>query len=143
MSFKPGNRFQSKAHALGMAHRTHACTSCMHQQSTTFDLCPTCGVRGMRVYFRSKKELGRAMQLILLQRAGKISQLKFLPKFDLVVNGVLVCKYEADAQYVENGRTQIEDTKPSGDFMTDVAKFKIALFNAIYAPQGLSIKVLR
>ena len=83
------------------------------------------------------------MTLILLQRSGKISQLKFLPRFNLKVNDVKVCAYEADAQYVENGKQIFEDVKPEGDFMTDVAKFKIALFNAIYAPQGWSIRLVR
>lgn len=143
MTWNKRGQFRSQQQALNTAKRTHCCTACRHQQPLTFDVCPSCGVEGMRVYFRSEKELGRAMTLILLQRSGKISQLKFLPKFDLAVEGTKICGYEADAQYVEDGKTVIEDSKPEGDFMTDTAKFKIALFNALNKKHGLSVRIVR
>lgn len=91
----------------------------------------------------SAAELKRASQLILMLRAGRISQLKFHPRFDLKVEGVKVCAYEADAQYVEGGKIVIEDTKSEGDFIEPVAKLKIALFNALHHKLGMTVKLYR
>lgn len=128
-----------------LAKKCHLCTACLHNQVTTWkDACPKCGApQGNREYMPSSAELRRASQLILLLRAGKISQLKFHPRFDLKVEGILVCKYEADAQYVENGKQIIEDTKAEGDFIEPVAKLKIALFNALHHKLGLTVKLHR
>ncbi len=61
----------------------------------------------------SGKEYRRWCDLELRQRAGEISDLHRQTVFDLVVNGVLVCRYVADATYRENGALVVEDTKPS------------------------------
>lgn len=76
---------------------------------------------------------------MLLRDLGKITNLRFQVRFDLKVNGVKICTYIADASYIDAaGRTVIEDTKAIG-FMDATAKFKIKLFNAIFAPQTISI----
>ena len=88
-------------------------------------------------------ELKRASELCLSQKTGLISGLTFQPKFDLLVEGVKICRYVADFQYQENGRTVVEDTKPGGDFMDAVAKMKIDLFNALNAKHGLKVLISR
>ena len=49
--------------------------------------------------FDSKKELNRFMELEILLRARKISDLELHPKFDLMVNGVKIGRYTADFRY--------------------------------------------
>jgi hypothetical protein len=71
----------------------------------------------------SSKEYRRWCELQLRERAGEISELRRQVVFDIVWNGRLVCKYIADATYVENatGAKVVEDTKP------DDAKFRKTL----------------
>lgn len=59
------------------------------------------------IVFHSAKEAKRYGELKLLQRAGKISELKLQPKFKLVIEET----YIADFSYVENGAKVIEDVK--------------------------------
>lgn len=74
----------------------------------------------------------------MLRDHGKIRNLRFQPRFDLVVNGQKICAYTADAEYVDgNGQQIIEDTKPK-DFITPEAKLKIAIFNAVFYPQTVT-----
>jgi hypothetical protein len=68
--------------------------------------------------FDSKKEYIRYRELALLERAGRISDLKRQVKYELIpsqrVNGKVVeraCTYVADFVYTENGKTVVEDTK--------------------------------
>lgn len=69
------------------------------------------------IKFDSKRESDRYIELKLLERAGKISDLVLQPKFELIpkyeINGRKVRKmeYVADFQYTENGKTIIEDAK--------------------------------
>ena len=127
-----------------LAVKSHLCTACLAHQPTTWKVCPKCGApEGNREFMPSMAELKRAAQLCHLARLGKITDLKFHPLFDLKVDGVKVCVYEADSQYMENGKLVVEDTKPSGDFMEPVAKLKIALFNALHSKFGISVKIYR
>ncbi|REJ83140.1 MAG: DUF1064 domain-containing protein [Bacteroidetes bacterium] len=68
------------------------------------------------VNFDSKKEANRAMELVLLQRAGRIKELKYQVRFPLRVNGRHVCDYVADFVYFKrthNGAETevVEDVK--------------------------------
>lgn len=138
------NRFTSKKDGMDRAVRLHFCTACMYSQAETWKSCPSCGApEGNRQYMASKAELKRASELILAQRAGQISGLQLQPRFDLVVEGVKITTYVADFQYIENGKTVVEDTKPGGDFMDGVAKLKIALFDALHAKHGISVRISR
>jgi hypothetical protein len=120
------------------------CLSCLHYQTLTFKVCPQCGVEGMREYFPSMTELSRASTLIHKQLRGEISNLRFHPKYDLVVEGVKICRYEGDSEYRQDGKTVVEDVKASGtDFMEDVARLKIDLFNALHAKHGIKVKIYR
>lgn len=149
------NRFKSKKDGMDRAVRVHLCTACMHQGPATWRACPNCGApEANRQYMASKAELKRAAELILAQRAGQIRNLKLQPRFDLTVNGQKVTTYVADFQYEEKvepdfltenieWKTIVEDTKPTGDFMDGTAKLKIALFNALHAPLGISVRISR
>lgn len=67
-------------------------------------------VAGVR--YDSRKEANRGVQLGVLERAGKIFDLKRQVVFPLDVNGHSICRYVCDFQYVdENGRRVVEDVK--------------------------------
>lgn len=68
--------------------------------------------------FDSKKEASRFIELRLLERAGKIQELRRQVEFELIpsqkLNGKTIerkCSYRADFVYSENGKTIVEDTK--------------------------------
>ncbi len=84
--------------------------------------------------FDSKREAARYEVLLLLERAGKISQLTRQNSFDLVVNGVSVGRYVADFGYIEEGKQITEDSK---GVRTSVYRLKKKLMAAIY---GIAIK---
>lgn len=59
------------------------------------------------ISFASRKEARRYQELKLLERAGKIQNLRRQIRFALVQTVV----YVADFQYTENGETVVEDVK--------------------------------
>lgn len=68
--------------------------------------------------FDSKHELKRWNELILLERAGEIKDLKRQVKYELIpaqrVNGRCVeraCSYVADFEYIYKGSKVVEDAK--------------------------------
>jgi hypothetical protein len=68
--------------------------------------------------FDSRKEATRWCELVLLQKAGQITNLKRQVKYELIpvqkISGKVVeraCSYVADFVYEENGKTVVEDTK--------------------------------
>jgi hypothetical protein len=63
------------------------------------------------IRFDSKKESLRYIDLNFLQKAGKISALQRQVKFELLVDGNLICRYFADFVYLENGKQIVEDVK--------------------------------
>jgi hypothetical protein len=70
------------------------------------------------IAFDSKKEARRYSELLLLERAGVITDLQMQVPFVLIpsqrINGKVVereCKYIADFVYTENGKKVVEDTK--------------------------------
>ena len=86
--------------------------------------------------FDSAKEARRYGELVLLQRAKVITDLKRQEKFELIpsqrVNGKVVeraCSYVADFVYKENGEMVVEDTK---GVKTEVYKLKKKLFEYRY-----------
>lgn len=119
------------------AKRYHFCRNCKHNQPETYVECPQCGSKD-RVFFPSKTELHRGALLLTLEAAGKITKLSFHPRFDLKVNGIKVAVYTADAHYYNHdGAYVVEDSKPE-KFLTDTAKIKIRLFQAIY---GITVNI--
>jgi len=79
--------------------------------------------------FDSKKEARRYRELLLLQRAGKISGLRCQVSFTLVVNEVHICRYIADFVYFEDGKKIVEDVK---GFLTKEYKLKRKLMKAVH-----------
>ena len=68
------------------------------------------------IKFDSKAEAARYADLLLMQRAGEISDLTPHEVFPLEVNGELVCRYISDSSYVRDlgaGKTYrvVEDVK--------------------------------
>lgn len=63
--------------------------------------------------FDSQKEYNRWCNLRLLERAGRISDLKRQVSYELIPKqvGERACSYVADFVYNENGQTVVEDCK--------------------------------
>lgn len=79
--------------------------------------------------FDSKSEYRRHQELVLLERAGEIKNLKRQPKFDIVVNGIKICSYRADWEYDESGEHVVEDYK---GYRTAEYLLKKKLIKALY-----------
>ena len=81
------------------------------------------------IKFASKREANRYKHLQLLERAGAIQNLKLQPRYPMTVNGLHVCTYVGDFEFVENGRTITEDAKgvKTAEFV-----LKSKLFHALY-----------
>ena len=86
--------------------------------------------------FDSVKEFHRWGCLRLLERAGKITDLKRQVTFELIPkqDGERACTYVADFTYYENGQYVVEDCK---GFKTDVYRIKKKLMKWVH---GISIK---
>lgn len=85
------------------------------------------------IKFDSKREAARYGELLLLEKAGKIRELKVHPTYKLEnANGAIkfksgrVAKYTPDFSYFEPGRgVVVEDVK---GVMTQAANLRIAVF---------------
>ena len=86
--------------------------------------------------FDSVKEYHRYGMLRLLERAGKISDLKRQVKYELIPKqeGERACSYIADFTYYEDGKLVVEDCK---GFRTDAYKIKKKLMLWVH---GIKIK---
>ena len=82
-------------------------------------------VDGLR--FDSQREALRWLDLQMLERAGKIGELRRQCRFPLEVNSQHVCFYVADFTYRENGELIVEDAK---GVRTDVFVLKSKLMKA-------------
>jgi hypothetical protein len=81
------------------------------------------------IKFQSKKEADRYGMLKLLQRAGKISDLKLQVSFALDVHGTHICNYIADFTYLDRSGFVVEDVK---GVKTRVYNIKKKLMLALY-----------
>lgn len=68
--------------------------------------------------FASGRELNRYKELLLLERAGEISNLELQPAYELIPKQIKSCgktersaSYTADFRYVEDGQLIVEDVK--------------------------------
>lgn len=82
--------------------------------------------------FDSKKEAARYGQLLLLEKAGKISGLKRQIAFVLEVNNQLICKYIADFTYNVGSTEIVEDVKSIMTRKLPVYLLKKKLMKAIH-----------
>lgn len=84
------------------------------------------------IVFDSAKEAARWQELQILERAGEIKDLVRQHRFDLRVNGELICFYKADFVYREKLRdwsVVVEDVK---GVKTQAYTLKKKLMHAIY-----------
>ena len=82
--------------------------------------------------FDSGKEAQRYEQLLLLERAGQITQLRHHVRYPLEVNGIPICEYEADFTYRdEHGLLHVEDVKCNAT-RTPLYKLKRRLMAALH-----------
>ena len=79
--------------------------------------------------FDSLAEARRYRELTWLRDAGKISQLRLQPRYPIVVNGVKICEYVADFEYLGQAGMVLEDVK---GVKTAVYKLKKRLMLAVH-----------
>ena len=90
------------------------------------------------IRFDSKLELNRYLELCLLEKAGKITDLEIHPKFELLPEFERRGKkyrrilYEADFCYKQNGKMIVEDTKSQATANNAVYKLKKKMFHYCY-----------
>lgn len=77
----------------------------------------------------SGREANRYNELLLLERAGKITNLDTQVRFSLDIEGHHICNYYADFCYDENGKVVVEDSK---GVRTRIYQIKKKLMRAIY-----------
>lgn len=93
--------------------------------------------------FDSTGEFKRWCDLVMLQKAGNITDLKRQVSFDLAVNGVEICRYIADFVYSEHlplhGISQrvVEDFKSKAT-MTPIFSIKRKLMKACH---GIEVRL--
>ena len=87
----------------------------------------------MGIQFDSRKEADRYQELLLLERAGLISNIELQPRYDLRVNGHKLGFYRGDFRYkdVATDTVVLEDVK-SPVTRTAVYMLKKKLVKALY-----------
>ena len=88
------------------------------------------------MWFDSKKEANRFVELRVLQRTGIIRSLERQVVYQLLVNGIRVCAYVADFTYydIERDCFVVEDVKSEATRKQRAYRIKRKLFEAINAP---------
>lgn len=155
-SGKPGGRggFTSRLGGANLARRVWICPACRRWHDPVDDpggkksrppACAGCGERAL-LYFDSRGEALRFVQLWMMQDAGDITGLRHHPRFDLLAYGeggvpVPVAQYEADAAYIDrHGIEVIEDYKPrSPEAQDPVFRLKRRHFEAQY---GIRVRIV-
>jgi hypothetical protein len=84
--------------------------------------------------FDSKREARRHEELLLLEKARDISDLKRQTSFRIEIKGELVCTYKADFTYIKAGVLIVEDAKGC---RTPVYRLKKKLMKAVH---GIDIR---
>ncbi len=108
----------------------------------TFVKCSFCGA-GPRsptiIHFDSKRERTRWHELRLMQRAGKIKDLRRQVSFPIRINGKKVGAYRCDFHYLDEGHEfyTIEDVK---GIDTPLSKFKR---KCVAAQTGTEVRIVR
>ena len=101
----------------------------MRLRRNKYGVAPKADRTVLGIVFDSKKEANRYGELRLLERFGKIANLKLQPEFACVVNGKKVCKYTADFRYTTPSGEVIEDVK---GVKTTVYRIKKKLVEALF-----------
>lgn len=96
-------------------------------------------IRAAGYVFDSVAEHRRYCELILLERAKRIENLRIHPKHDLTVNGEKIGAYSPDFSYFEIGRGMVYEDCKSSATMTPVSSLKIRVFQALLKTQVVLI----
>jgi hypothetical protein len=83
----------------------------------------------------SGKEHRRWCELQLRERAGEITELRRQVPYALVVNGVLVCQYNADFVYRDGAAVVVEDCKSPPTRKLPAYRIKVKLMAACHGIQ--------
>lgn len=83
------------------------------------------------ITFDSIKESKRYLDLKMLSKHHKITQLELQPKFKITVNNQFICHYKADFSYTDcaTNKRVVEDVK---GFKTPVYRLKKKLTEALF-----------
>lgn len=81
------------------------------------------------IWFDSKKELARFIDLKLLEKAKEITDLNVHPCYTLRAFDEIICKFIPDFTYIEKGEWIVEDVK-SDPTITPSFRIKLKLFHA-------------
>lgn len=86
--------------------------------------------------FASKKEARRYVELSLQEKAKHIEDLRCQVPYDIIINGIKVCRYVADFTYIipETRERIVEDAK---GYRTPIYRLKAKLMRAVH---GVAIK---
>lgn len=86
-------------------------------------------VNGIR--FASKREAGRYVELLYLEKAGAIENLQLQPAYPIVLDDIAICVYKADFRYFDREKQGwiVEDVK---GMKTPVYRLKKRLVEAQY-----------
>lgn len=88
--------------------------------------------------FASRAEAKRYGELLLMQRAGIITNIVCQPRFPLSVNGVIIGAYIGDFSYNRDNALVVEDVK-SAATRTATYRLKRKLLSAIYGIEIVEI----
>lgn len=84
------------------------------------------------IRFDSKREADRYATLLMYEKTGVISDLQTQPKYDILINGIRVCYYKADFEYVQDGKRVVEDVKSPVTAKNPVYRLKKKLMLACH-----------
>lgn len=138
-------RFGAKVDAFRMRIAVYWCLQCdrpageeKKRGQKTEMRCSNCGSKAH--YFPSTGEHHRYAHLRMLQTVGEISELRLQPAFPIEINGIRVCTYRADFQYVDGrGKRVIEDYKGNRDHTDNSSALRRKLAEAMY---GISVTIV-
>lgn len=109
------NRIRSRVGGYRLARKSWVCLDCGFEYARKVGRC---GLRclGRRIqYCASAREARRLRQLLVMQRAGAITDLRCQPRYECMINGQHICTYIADFAYVSAGPREygpvVEDAK--------------------------------
>ncbi|MEF8794015.1 DUF1064 domain-containing protein [Thiohalorhabdus sp.] len=127
-------RYKQRGHKY-KARKVWACGNCQvpHPKDGS---CRRCGCTLIK--FDSKAEYEHWVELLLLERAGRISGLTLQPAFPIQINGEKVGTYYGDFQYRDSeGQIRVEDVKGKD---TALSRFKRRCVKAQY---GVQVEIIQ
>lgn len=94
------------------------------------------------ITFDSKREAKRYTELKVLEKSGMITHLELQPEYEIVINGVKICKYRGDFSYMtvraenkepfKNSKGEYQTPTMTGDkegmVLEDVKGFKTPIY---------------